>query len=82
MFSKYLSHRDRQSPVSVRFQIRHFMSAVFTVVCVTGRALAVLPLLSGASTWFSESKQADSESTIFLEVAQAVVSLSPYNISQ
>lgn len=123
MFSKYLSHRDRQS---LRLQIRqsytdpkkkekHFwkafqillfvfpvtsgflkaastlVSVVFTVVCVTGGALAVLPLFSvsqrqpvslGACTWFSESKQADSESTIFLGVEQAVDSPSPYNISQ
>lgn len=126
MFSKYLSHRDRQSPVRLRFQVRqsyldpkkkkstsekHFIfllfvfpvtsgflkavstlvSAVFTVMCVTGGALAVLPLFSvsrrhpvslGASTWFSESKQSDSESMIFLEVEHAVVSPFPYNISQ
>lgn len=125
MFSKYLSHRDRQSPVSLRFQIRqsytdpkkkekHFLrafqiflfvfpvtsgflkavstlvSVVFTGVCggrsagCTASSLCLRrhPASLGTSTWFSESKQADSESTIFLEVEQAVVSPSPYNISQ
>ena len=33
MFSKYLSHRDRQSPVSVRFQIRH-LCPLSLLLCV------------------------------------------------
>lgn len=74
--------QGQAEPCECEVSDQTLVSAIFTVVCVTGGVLAVLPLLSRASTWVSESKQVDSESMIFLEVAQAVVSPSPYNISQ